>query len=288
MKQHNLHETTPKGWKAFHQEKMAHEPYEWPKVSIVIPTYNCAQTISLTIESLLEQDYSNYEILIVDGGSRDRTLELIKTFRQDRIRIYSLPISQRYEMLNKGISHALGRYINCLFPGDFYISRTTLQQIMELAIKEKHPHLIYCGTLLRNGKSEVKSLYRVLDLDLLKSGQQPTSLQSCWFRTDIFRELGKFNSKYSLRGCYEWLCRYMMHADFRTVSIHRILTDYDLRWVTRSMILQHFWETFTTVLYYYGPMATVRWFFRQKDGSRFLKLWWRNVRIAFFGHEKIR
>lgn len=273
-------------WKAFHQEEDSYLPHEWPTVSIIIPTHNCAQTISLTIESLLEQDYPQYEIIIVDGGSKDRTLELIKTFHQDRIRIFSFPIVRRYEMLNKGISHAVGRYINCLFPGDFYISRFTLRQMMRLAIQKQQPHLIYCGTLLRDGKSQVKSLYRPLDVELLRNGQQPTSLQSCWFRIDIFRELGKFNPKYNLRGGYDWLCRYMMHPDFRTASINRILTDYDLRWVSRSMILRHFWETYTTLWYYYGPLTTLRWLFRQKDGLRFLKLWWRNIRIAFFGKRR--
>lgn len=276
---------TYKGWQHFLEKKDTYQPHEWPKVSIIIPTFNCAQTIALTIESLLEQDYPNYEILIVDGGSRDRTLELVKAFRQDHIRIYSIPSVQRYEMLNKGISHAVGRYINCLFPGDFYISRFTLRQIMRLAIEKQQPHLIYCGTLLRDGKSEVKSLYRPLDVELLKNGQQPTSLQSCWFRIDTFRELGKFNPNYNLRGGYDFLCRYLMRAEFHTVSIHRILTDYDLRLVSRSMILRHFWETCRTICHYYGPVATLSWVFRQKDVNRFIKLWWRNMRIAFFGRE---
>ncbi len=277
---------SPERRKAFHQEKPAYLASEWLKVSIIIPTFNCAQTIALTIESLLEQDYPNFEIIVVDGGSKDRTLELVKAFRQDQIRIYSLPIAQRYEMLNKGISHALGRYINCLFPGDFYISRFTLQQMMSLAIEKNQPHLVYCGTLLRDGKSQVKSLYRSLNIELLKNGQQPTSLQSCWFRIDAFRELGKFNAKYHVRGGFDLLCRYMMHPEFRTESIHRILTDYDLRWVSRSMILQHFWETCVTIWRYYGAVATIQWLFRQKDALRFIKLWWRNIRIAFFRSEK--
>lgn len=158
--------------------------------------------------------------------------------------------------------------------------------MMRLALEKQQPHLIYCGTLLRDGKSQVKSLYRPLEVELLRNGQQPSSLQACWFRIDTFRELGKFNPKYKLRGGYELLCRYMMHPDFRTASIHRILTDYDLRWVSRSTILQHFWETFIIILRFYGLMASIHWLFRQKDTLRFMKLWWRNIRVAFFGREK--
>lgn len=275
-------------WKVFQEEKDHYQSNEWPKVSIIIPTLNCAQTIALTIESLLEQDYKNFEIIIIDGGSKDRTLEIIKTFRQDYIRIFSYPIKQRYEMLNKGITHAVGQYINCLFPGDYYISHSTLRQMMRLALERQNPHLIYCGTLLRDGKSHVKILYRPLNVELLKNGHQPTSIQSCWFRTDIFRELGKFNPKYHLRGGYELLCRFLTHTDFTIASIHRILTDYDLRWVTRSMIIRHFWETCFIVWHYYGSMATWHWLVTQKDSARFIKLWWRNIKIAFLGHEKKR
>lgn len=87
----SMEKRTLTDWQAFHKEKDSYPPSEWPKVSIIIPTFNCVQTIALTIESLLEQDYPNYEIIIVDGGSKDRTLEMVKAFRQDHIRIYSFP-----------------------------------------------------------------------------------------------------------------------------------------------------------------------------------------------------
>ncbi|MBN9378380.1 MAG: glycosyltransferase [Chlamydiales bacterium 38-26] len=275
-------------WKAFQLDADVSHPHDWPKVSIIIPTYNCAQTISLTLESLQEQDYPDYEVIIIDSGSKDRTLEIVKTFPQESIKIFLYPSNQRYEMLNTGISHALGRYINCLFPGDFYISKNTLRQMMSVAIKNDYPHLVYCGTLLRDGRSQVKSLYRVLNVDLLKNGKQPTSLQSCWYRIDTFRELGKFNTHYHLRGSFDLLCRFMKHSDFRFASIYRVLTDYDLRWVTRSMIFRHFWETGWTIKRYYGFFAAMRWLIKQKDGERFFKLWWKSVRIAFFGSERKR
>ena len=273
-------------WKAIQKEIAFPENAELPKISIILPTYNCAQSITLTLESLLEQNYPNYEILIIDGGSRDRTLELVKTFPQEKIQIYSTPIVQRYEMLNKGISHAKGKYINCLFPGDYYISPFTLSLMVRLGLEKDFPHLMYCGTLLRDGKTQVKTLYRLLSRELLENGQQPTSLQSCWFRTDIVRELGKFNTKYFQRGGYDFLCRYMMNSQYRTTSIKRILTDYDLRSVSRSMILRHFWETLRIVFAYYGPVAAWKWLIKQKDISRCFKLWWRNIRVAFFREKK--
>ncbi len=257
--------------------------YELPKVSIIIPTFNCAQSITVTLESILNQEYPDYEIIIVDGGSMDRTVEVVKGFHHERISIYSVSGYQRYEMLNKGITQAAGDYINLLFPGDYYISRETLKHMMGLAVEGKKPHLIFCGTLLRDGKSEVKILRRHLSLRLLRKGQQPTSLQSMWFRGDVFDVLGKFNTTYNLRGGYEFLCRFCLKSHMRAISTTWVLTDYDLRLVTKQMIVCHFWETMRTIFNYFGLKATVVWLFIQKDMIRFGKLWFRSIKHAFVG-----
>lgn len=257
--------------------------YELPKVSIIIPSLNCASSITLTLESILIQDYPDFEIIIVDGGSQDRTLEVINSFRKDQIQIFSVSDYQRYEMLNKGISQASGLYINFLFPGDFYISRETLRHLMCYALEHGQPELVYCGTLLRDGRSDVKTLLRQLTLKLLKGGQQPTSLQSCWFKRNIFSQLGKFNPSYHLRGGFEFLCRFSLKKNFKSVFTNRILTDYDLRWVTSRMVFTHFWETMRTIYHYFGFLTTIQWLFYQKDGQRFRKLWFRKLKVAFFG-----
>lgn len=256
---------------------------DYPKISIIIPTCNCASLITLTLERLLLQEYSNFEIIIVDC-SDDRTLEIVSNFRSEKIRIYSASYSERYEMVNKGISHATGEYINILFPGDFYLSSSTLTWMMTLALDQQKPELVYCGTLLRDPKTPVKILNRPFTLELLKKGQQPTSLQSCWFRLDALRQLRKFNPHLHLRGGFDLMCRFALHPDFRAVSTSRILTDYELRIVTRRMVALHFWETFKIINKHFGTLTLLNWLFRQRDLYRFFRLWLRNVRLAFSGH----
>jgi len=261
----------------------AYNDYEFPKVSIVIPTFNCVHTIALTLDSILSQVYTSFEILVVDAGSTDRTLEVIKNYREDRIQIFSVAAFQRYEMLNKGISQASGEYVNFLFPGDFYLGREVLKQMMAMALSHQKPDLVFCGTFLRDGKSEPKILFRHLTLKLLRLGHQPTSLQSCWFKIDTLKKLGKFDMSYNQRGGYELMCRFALHHNLKTVSTNRVFTDYDLRSVTRRMVTTHFFETMKTLFHYFGIGAVFRWLFHQKDTSRFLKLWLRNARLAFLG-----
>lgn len=269
-------------WDQLTQAEDKYKPEDFPLVSIIIPTVNCSQMIALTLEGILKQDYFSYEVIIVDC-SEDRTLEVVKSFRSDKIRIYSVAQSRRYEMLNKGLSQAKGFYVNFLFPGDFYIHRETLKYMMALALQNSMAHLVYCGTLLRDGKGEVKILFREFNLDLLKNGQQPTSIQSCWFRADCLKELGKFDPNYSLRGGFELLCRFYLRKQYKFASLKRVLTDYDLRLVTRSMIITHFLETMKTVYRYFGWLATLRWLIIQKEWLRFIKLWLRSLKIAFSG-----
>lgn len=258
--------------------------YEYPKITIVIPTFNCPQNIETTLDSVLNQVYPDFEVIIVDAGSTDQTLEAIKGFRSDKIRIFTVSHYQPYEMFNKGISQATGKYINFLFPGDFYLYSETLKEVMGLAIEHSEPEVVFCGTLLRDGRSEVKILYRHLNLKLLKRGQQPTSLQSIWFRADIFRELGKFNTSYNLRGGYEFLCRFALHKHLGAVSTSRILTDYALRVISREKVVAHFWETLRTIWLFFGLAPTLRWlFFYQTDLKRLVHLWWRSIQVAFTG-----
>lgn len=257
--------------------------YEYPKVTVVIPTYNCAQIISLTLETVLDQQYPDFEVAVIDGGSQDRTLEVVKSFRDDRIRIFSVSGFHRYEMMNRGITRASGQYIAFLFPGDFYVWRHTLKLLMTKALELDSPDLIYCGAILRDGKGTLKHLYRPLTQDLLRMGQQPTTLQSCFFKKDIFRKIGKFDTALELRGGFDLLCRFMQTSNLRFGSVHRILTDYDLRIVTRKMVVAHFFESMRIVYRYFGLKMTLRWLIHQKDTSRLFNLWLSKLKVSFLG-----
>jgi glycosyltransferase involved in cell wall biosynthesis len=270
-------------WDKITRYRTKFSDYELPSVAVIIPTYNCAQTINVTIESVLEQDYPNFEILIVDGGSDDRTLELVNGWKDPRIRVFCITTHQRYEMLNKGLSQTNSTYVSFLFPGDFYIHHDTVRYMMSVALENQLPDLVYCGTLIRDGKSPAKILFRELTVKRLQRGQQPTSLQSCWFKSEVFKQIGKFNPDYVLRGGFDLLCRFMAVKHFKSVRTYRVLTDYDLRLVTRSMVLRHFWETLVTVQKNYGLWVAFLWMFRQRDISRFFRLWLRSVRIAVLG-----
>lgn len=103
------------------------------KISIVTPTYNSAATISDTLRGILAQTYTNYEVIVVDGGSTDNTEEIVKTFKPalgNRLIWVSGEDRGLYDAMNKGIAHASGDLIGVLNSDDFYASPMVLESVV--------------------------------------------------------------------------------------------------------------------------------------------------------------
>lgn len=269
-------------WKTlFDQDKFG--KYTFPRLSVVIPTFNNAHSIAVTLESILTQEYPDLEVIVVDAASKDRTIEVVKSFYDKRIKIASVTAYCRYEMFNKGCSLATGDYINFLLPGDFYIHRLVSMTVMGEAIDQKTPHLLFGGCLLRDGRSDPKVLFRPLSLELMRKGKQPTSLQSCWFQLDTLKDLGKFHENYHRRGGFDLLCRYVSNRSLRSVGIRRVLTDFNLAAADQKMILDHFFGSILAIWRHFGLFSLITWIFYQRDIERWFRLLGRKVKIAFLG-----
>lgn len=105
-----------------------------PFFSIITVCWNSGKTISRTIESVLEQDYQDYEYIIVDGGSTDNTIDIIKEYESrfnGRLRYRSGPDKGIYDAFNKGIERATGKYI-WLVNSDDFIEPDVLGKLHEL------------------------------------------------------------------------------------------------------------------------------------------------------------
>lgn len=260
-------------WSNSFSQEGRFQDYEYPKVSIIIPTLNCAPLLGITLDSVLSQIYPNYEVIIIDGGSQDHTLDTIKEYRDDRIRLYPLSSYHRYEMLNKGIAQAEGSYLNFLSPGDYYLYQSTLRELMNLALESNRPDLLFCGTLKHFIGAEEKILH-TLSSSLLEQGIQPTALSSCWFRRDLFSKIGKFNVRYFFKGEFDLFCRFCLHIELQTISLHRFLVDYDLKVTSFKDFRRCFFELGELIYRYYGVKALLRWIFSKNGLVRFLKTAW--------------
>lgn len=99
-------------------------------VSIITPNYNGEAFIAATIQSVLDQDYQDWELLIIDDNSSDNSLELIQSFRDDRIKVISLGENQgAAKARNEGIRQAQGRWIAFLDGDDLWMPNKLSEQI---------------------------------------------------------------------------------------------------------------------------------------------------------------
>ena len=121
------------------------------KISIITATYNSAKTLRDTIESVLNQTYDNIEYIIVDGGSKDDTLEIIKEYEpkfNGRLKWISEKDNGIYDAMNKGIGLASGEVVGILNSDDLYVNRNVIHDIInefqnDADLEAVHANLYY-------------------------------------------------------------------------------------------------------------------------------------------------
>jgi len=116
-----------------------------PLVSVVLSVYNGEQYLAEAIESILNQSYTNFELILVDDGSTDSSLEIIKSYDDKRIILISRENRGLIASLNEGILKAKGKYIARMDADDISLSTRFEEQV---AFLEQNPKVGLCGTAI--------------------------------------------------------------------------------------------------------------------------------------------
>lgn len=178
-----------------------------PTVSVVIPTYNRANLISRAIQSVLNQTYKDFEIIVVDDASKDDTEIVVNNFNDDRIIYIQHEINKGGgASRNTGIKEAQGDYIGLLDDDDEWLPEKLEKQMIKFQHSSEKVGLIYSGfyfVLEKNDKimSEVcPTLRGNVYVDLLKDcilgSPTPLIKRSCFQKAGFFDE--------ELPGCQDW------------------------------------------------------------------------------------
>jgi glycosyltransferase involved in cell wall biosynthesis len=107
-----------------------------PTISVIVPAYNAEKTILETITSVQQQTFSDFELIVINDGSTDRTLELLNTVNDSRLKVLSYPNGGVSIARNRGISHATGEFIAVLDADDLW---STDKLELQLAALQQHP-----------------------------------------------------------------------------------------------------------------------------------------------------
>lgn len=177
-----------------------------PLISVVIPVYNNETTIQQTIESVLGQSFSALELLVINDGSQDSTLEVISGISDARLKVFSYPNAGLAATRNRGISHAGGEYISFIDADDLWTPDKLEAQFKALQanpqaavayswtdwIDESGQFLRPGGHINVSGNVYVKLLVR----DFVESGSNPL------IRAEALAEVGGFDE--SLPAVEDW------------------------------------------------------------------------------------
>ena len=177
-------------------------------VSVITVTYNCEKTIQRTIDSVVAQQYSNIEYIIVDGVSSDNTLNIIKASKKKYpgiIKYVSEKDKGLYDAMNKGIKMANGEIIG-IINGDDYYTDFAVQSAVALFEKESidivYSDLIYC----RNGKVDTEHPLKADHRRLVErmSVNHPT----CFVKKSVYDKYGIFDTQFRIAADYEIMARF--------------------------------------------------------------------------------
>jgi glycosyltransferase involved in cell wall biosynthesis len=181
------------------------------KISIVTVVYNCADTIQGCIESVLGQDYDNVEYIVIDGGSKDGTVDIIKQYESRIARFVSEKDKGIYDAMNKGLKLATGDVVGILNADDFFFSTDTLTKIAAAFINKPELDATIADIVFVNeANTRILRHYEAKKWRPAKFawGYMPPH-PSFFCKRRLFDTLGYYKTDYKIAADYELLIRYL-------------------------------------------------------------------------------
>jgi glycosyltransferase involved in cell wall biosynthesis len=243
-----------------------------PKISIITVCYNAENLIEQTIQSVLNQTYSNIEYVIVDGKSTDKTMEIIRKYchserseesvsRQiphcirDDIKIISEPDTGIYDAMNKGLGMATGDYVWFMNAGDEIYEPTTIEEL--ISCFEKNADVIYGDTIridenrdiigLREKRPPKKFTWKSFRMGMTVSHQSIL----------VARKIApKYDLQYTVSADIDWVIRAMKQAK-NVCNSQQILSRYLVGGVSEKRRKIALKERFAIMEKHYGLLKTL-------------------------------
>lgn len=195
------------------------------KISVITACYNSEATVAKSIESFLAQDYQDKELIVVDGASKDRTCDVVKSYASPLISLQSEPDRGIYDAMNKGLRRVTGDAFGCLNSDDCYHSSESLSLIAE-ALKTSD---VVSGQLYFVREHDGSAPTRIWNPAAFTRGAyrwgytvpHPTT----YARRCVLDKVGEFVPAYRSAGDYDWILRALELEGFSHQVIDAVLVD---------------------------------------------------------------
>jgi len=195
------------------------------KVSIITAVFNNKDTIESAINSVLGQNYKNIEYIIIDGGSMDGTLEVIKKYENKISKIVSEPDNGIYDGMNKGLNLATGDLIGILNSDDMYVSKDVIKSVVN-EIQGKNADCCW-GDMVYVDRFDTNKIVRYWKSTSYKKGLFRTGWMpphpTFFVRREVYEKYSNFNLNFRISADYEIMLRFLERYKIESCYIPRVL-----------------------------------------------------------------
>jgi len=195
------------------------------KITLITVCFHSELTIRETFDSVLKQTFKNYEYLIIDGKSKDKTLEIIKEYEprfHGKLKWISEKDRGLYDAMNKGIQMATGDIIGILNSDDILASHKTLEMI-EKAFNKYHCDGTYSDLEIRDEKTMSQIIRKLVPkIGNYKLGWYPPH-PTLYLKRDVYQKHGFYNQSYPIAADYDFMLRVMKDSSVSLFYIPKTL-----------------------------------------------------------------
>ena len=201
-------------------------------LSVITICRNAKKLFKLTSESLKHQKATDFQWIIIDGNSNDGTQDIIRKYERNYDKFISEPDDGIYDAMNKGLTHANGKYVLFLNAGDTLFNSKTLCTVDF----SKNVDLI-TGDLYFRQKNVLKKSPEKLQKDFLLKNMLPH--QATFFSRDIFDKYGGFDTSYHIAGDYEMFSRLIQKCKVSYAHAPDFIANFDETGISSNDNLRH-------------------------------------------------
>jgi len=198
------------------------------KFSIITICYNEEAGIRRTCESIVNQTFSGYEWIVIDGGSSDATLEVLREYESSIDFLVSEPDEGIYDAMNKGIARANGEYLIFMNGGDAFASQAVLEWVAAVPQRD----LIY-GDIFFDKVGGDTAIYP----DAMSNGYLLKNMvphQATFYRRALFEKFGKYDTSYRIAADYDLYVRLLEVGKVDHYHLNKPLAVFDLNGISNN------------------------------------------------------
>lgn len=200
-----------------------------PKISVIMSVYNCEKYLKYAVDSILNQTYKDFEFIIINDGSTDKSREILESYKDDRIKLFNNKNKGLTKSLNEAIGYSKGEYIARIDADDIALPERFEKQVKFL---DSNPEIVMCGTWADfiNEDGEILREFRrpVTDRDIKREivFHNPFIHPSVMMRKSVFDKIGLYDESFRHAQDYELWTRIV--TKFKTANIPEKLLRYRL------------------------------------------------------------